>query len=122
MKKVLAVMLMVCLCAGFAVAAEESESESMMTKMADNMGRGFVNVLTGWMEVPRGLWYEGSRNPYYGHVVGLINGSFLTVARTAGGVADLATFGLTGPGIYGESFPVYVWDAKWNPDDKMLDQ
>jgi len=122
MKKIIAVMLMVCLCAGYAVAEEKSEPEKSMTKMANNMGRGFANILTGWLEIPRGLWYEGSRNPFYGQFVGLLNGSFLTVARTVGGAADVLTLGLTGPGIYGESFPDYVWQAKWNPDDKMLDQ
>jgi putative exosortase-associated protein (TIGR04073 family) len=123
MKKIIAVLMVLCLVAGAAVAQEEQPGYKVtMDKMAANMGRGVVNMLTGWLEVPRGLWYEGTRNPYYGTVVGLINGSFLAVARGVGGAADFLSFGLTGPGIYGESFPEYVWEAQWNPEDRMIDQ
>ena len=123
MKKILTVLMVLCMVAGVAVAEEaKPEYKDTMDKMAVNMGRGVVNMLTGWLEVPRGLWYEGSRNPYYGTIVGSLNGAFLAVARTVGGAADFATLGMTGPGIYSEGFPQYVWESDWKAEDRMLDQ
>jgi putative exosortase-associated protein (TIGR04073 family) len=123
MKKFIAVLMVLCMVAGVAVAEDaKPEYKVTMDKMAANMGRGVVNMLTGWLEVPRGLWYEGTRNPYYGSIVGLCNGAFLGVARTFGGATDFVTLGLTGPGIYSESFPEYVWESNWKAEDRMLDQ
>jgi hypothetical protein len=88
--------------------------------MAGNIGRGFANLLTCWLEVPRSLWLEGSRNPYYGWIVGGMNGSFLAVARAFGGATDVSTMGLTGPGIYGDSFPECITQSRWKADDALI--
>jgi len=88
--------------------------------MAGNIGRGFANLLTCWLEVPRSLWLEGSRNPFYGWVVGGMNGSFLAVARAFGGASDVGTMGLTGPGIYGKDFPECIMQSRWTSPDALI--
>ncbi len=99
-----------------AVAPAKTTTDSM----AGNVGRGFANLLTCWLEVPRSLWLEGSRNPFYGWVVGGVNGSFLAVARAFGGAADVSTMGLTGPGIYGKDFPECIMQSRWKADDALI--
>jgi putative exosortase-associated protein (TIGR04073 family) len=110
MKKIVAGVLAVALCASMAMAQEEVKGSGAQNfkSMCENMGRGLVNAATCWMEVPRNLWLETTRNPYYGYVVGAMDGAFLTTARAFGGVTDFVTFGLTGPSIYSDNFPRHL--------------
>lgn len=115
MKKIVAMGLAVLVCASMAMAqeeAQESGSKNFQT-MCENMGRGLANMFTFWLEVPRNVWLESTRNPYYGCIVGVMDGAFLGTARAFGGATDFVTFGLTGPSIYSDVFPEYIWDAKW---------
>ncbi len=123
MKKLIAITLAACICASSAFAAEEAKKETArdwLDAMAYNFGRGCVNCLTFWLEVPRNCMFESMRNPYYGYIPGLVDGGFLGVARAFGGVTDVVRFGLTGPGIYSDSFPEYVWQSKWIPSDALV--
>ena len=86
--------------------------------MADNMGRGFVNTLTFWLEMPRNMWYDGTRNAYFGLLPGIVDGACLTSARAFAGVSDIITLGLSGPGFYSDVFPEYVWQSPWVPEDE----
>jgi len=100
--------------------AAKQKLDKMETGMAYSMLRGAGNILTGWGEVPRNIWYECQRNAMFGIVTGVSDGSFLAVCRTFGGVADFATFGMTGPGIYNEDLPDFVWQSRWlAPDEKV---
>lgn len=120
MKKLLAVALI----AGMALTVRGAETEDAagvwLDNMASNMGRGFVNVLTAGVELPRNLWYDNVRMPIIGILPGAMDGAFLTVVRALGGVTDIVTLGLTGPGIYTESFPEYVWESPWLPEDEQI--
>lgn len=57
------------------------------------LGRGLVNILTGWIELPKNI-YETSvqSNPLAGITVGLAKGLGMTVVRTGAGVYETATF------------------------------
>jgi len=101
-------------------AGEAAKPCTTSNAMAGNVGRGFRNLLTCWLEVPRNLWLEGSRNPLYGWVVGAMDGSFLAVARAFGGATDVSTFGLTGPGIYGKSLPECIGNSPWKAPDALI--
>ena len=124
MKKFILATLIVCLSATTLLAAQEEkqDKQAWLDNMAYNYGRGVVNCLTCWVEIPRNLIYENVRNPFFGNITGLSDGSFLCLARAFGGATDVLTFGLTGPGIYGNSFPEYVWQSKWIADDALVVQ
>ena len=57
------------------------------------LGRGLVNILTGWIELPKNI-YETSveSNPLAGITIGLAKGLGMTVVRTGAGVYETATF------------------------------
>jgi putative exosortase-associated protein (TIGR04073 family) len=122
MKKLLALLLVLTVCASGTFAQEGEEDTPMLNRMAQNSARGFANILTGWVELPRNMWLETARNPYYGLLTGISDGSWLSFLRTFGGTIDFVTVGLTGQGFHGEQFPEYVWDSTWMPGDAMIDQ
>ena len=123
---VTAIAMALIVCASNMYAQDEETQAAPTKKNSDMMGmnicRGVINTLTCWIEVPRCFWVESTRNPYYGYLTGLSNGSFLGLFRGFAGVTDMVTFGLTGPGIYGEGFPEYVWNSKWIASDSLIEQ
>ena len=84
-----------------------------------NVGRGFVNVATCWMEVPRCLVYYNSQVPVLGLVVGACQGAGLTAIRAFAGVADILSFGYMSDSIYTSchGFKEWVWDERWVPGE-----
>ena len=129
MKKIIALTLGLCLCASSLIAAEEIPEQSQMPtatewldNMAYNFGRGVVNCLTFWVEVPRNISFEMQRNPVFGYFTGTIDGAFLGAARAFGGATDVLRLGLTGPNIYSDNFPEYVWQSGWVADDALVVQ
>lgn len=57
------------------------------------LGRGLVNILTGWIELPKNI-YETSveSNPLAGITIGLAKGVGMTVVRTGAGIYETVTF------------------------------
>lgn len=100
-------------------AAVQTQEESCTgaAKNFCNMGRGLVNVVTCWMEVPRCLVYHNSQLPVLGLVVGSIQGAGFTAIRAFAGVADVLSFGFMTDSVYDccHGFEDYVWDARWVP-------
>lgn len=81
--------------------------------------RGFVNIGTGWLELPRCMFYDNCMFPILGLIIGIPEGAGYTVARTFCGVMDLLTFGTMGNAWYGEEiFPNFVFTAHWAPPKK----
>ena len=90
---------------------EKSDVGKMMTKL----GRGFVNVLTGWIEIPKNIaetWKE--TDPFTGFVVGTVKGMGWGWARTCTGFYDITTFLFPVPEDY-ESLiePAYILPSIW---------
>ena len=57
------------------------------------MGRGVVNVLTGWMEIPKQLSLgKQEDNPVSGLAQGLFKGATLTLLRMGVGVYEALSF------------------------------
>jgi len=126
MKKSVALLIIIALI--FAVSAVNAEQKKSKPNPPYALARGFANVLTGWLEVPRGLIYENARIPIIGFFTGTVKGGVLTLYRTVAGTVDLAAMGLTREGLYFKDFPDFVWDADWVPpcgedmvDSKNLD-
>lgn len=57
------------------------------------LGRGLVNILTGWVELPKNIYKATTEdNLFAGLTIGLAKGIGMTVVRTGAGVYDTATF------------------------------
>ena len=91
--------------------------------MLHKLGRGVVNVLTGWLEIPYYMAEEWKRtDPFTGIVVGGIKGIAWGWARTCTGFFDIVSFPFPIPKdyeplmepefllpeIWGEPFPHYA--------------
>lgn len=89
--------------AGPAHAASEDvyREQSDASKMMHKLGRGVVNVLTCWVEVPRNIASEWEKmDPVSGFFVGGIEGLGWGFARFASGVYEVFTFPLPIPEGY----------------------
>ena len=101
--------------AGEAAPAENAvEARSSGNNFA-NMGRGLVNILTCFLEVPRCLLYRNSQVPVLGVVAGACEGAGLTGVRAFAGAADLLSFGFMTDVTYrvNPNFHEWVWDSPW---------
>ena len=79
-------------------------------------GRGVVNILTSWIEIPKQL-HLGSQedNPVVGVGMGLAKGVSLTVLRIGVGAYEAVTFPLPYPKGYVSPYeqmqlPDYAWE------------
>lgn len=79
------------------------------------MGRGVVNVLTGWIELPKQI-HMGSQdeNPVMGLGRGILKGAGLTVLRGGVGIYEALTFPLPVPKDFTSPYeqmelPDYAW-------------
>lgn len=80
------------------------------------MGRGVVNVLTGWIELPKQV-HQGTQehNPVLGVGSGLLNGIRLTIVRSSVGIYEALTFPLPYPKGYASPYEQmelndYAWE------------
>ncbi len=80
------------------------------------MGRGVVNVLTGWIEIPKQV-HLGSQeeNPIVGIGAGILKGAGLTLLRGGIGIYEALTFPLPYPKDYTSPYEQmelndYAWE------------
>ncbi len=107
-----------------AAAAEEEvyRDNADISKMFHKFGRGLVNVLTGWIEIPKNIAKEWRKtDPFTGFVLGTIKGIGWGFGRTVVGVYEVITFPFPIPqdyqpimspefilpSIWGESLPIF---------------
>ena len=80
------------------------------------MGRGVVNVLTGWIEVPKQLHMGAQHeNPVTGIGQGLFKGVSLTVLRFGTGIFEALTFPIPYPKDFASPYEQmelndYAWE------------
>lgn len=87
--------------------------DSYGTQVVNKFSRGFANVATGWVEIPKNVMNTSSKsNVAYGITWGLVKGVLYTVGRTVVGAVEIATFF-----IPNDQFvrPNYVW-SDFNQD------
>ena len=76
-------------------------AESYTEAMATKLGRGITNVATGWMELPRSVYYRGrDKGVLDGMTIGLLQGVGMTVVRTVAGAFEAVSFFVPAPGFY----------------------
>jgi len=87
-------------------------SPSFAQDATKKLGRGLVNILTGWIELPRNIYKTSvESNPLTGITVGLAKGLGMTVVRTGAGIYETATFPFPLPQEYKPILePEYVLD------------
>ncbi len=119
--------------AGRAQADDFTRKRKDISLMFRKLGRGVMNVLTGWVEVPKNIaiyWKE--TDPFSGTVVGTITGVGWAIARTIGGVYEIVSFPFPYPDNYlpliepefiltplwGEPLP-FMTDPQPNPADSF---
>ena len=80
------------------------------------MGRGVVNVLTGWIEIPKHI-HLGSQeeNPVIGIGAGVLKGAGLTLLRGGVGLYEALTFPIPYPKDYASPYEQmelsdYAWE------------
>ncbi len=80
------------------------------------MGRGVVNVLTGWIELPKQI-HLGSQeeNPVVGLGKGFLKGASLTILRGGVGLYEAITFPIPYPKDFASPYedmepPDYAWE------------
>lgn len=78
------------------------------------LGRGFVNAVTGWLEIPYKIHEQTvEHNILVGLTWGVIKGAGYTVARTVTGAYEIATFPFPIPADYEPIMqPEYVFSQE----------
>lgn len=89
-------------------------SASFAEDAGKKLGRGLVNILTGWIELPKNIYETSAEsNLFAGITVGLAKGLGMTVVRTGAGVYETATFPFPLPQEYKPILePEYVLNKK----------
>ena len=102
-----------------------SFSDAWATPKTEKIKRGFVNIVTAPVEVPkqvRGFWIEGSEKTY--HILpwifcGMVKGTANMFARIVSGAWDIVSFPFDGPQILDPIYgPEYVFDELPVRDEK----
>ncbi len=116
MKKIIISIIILCVAAS---AAPEEKVERIYPKEINPINaytRGFVNISTFWLEVPRNLILDVNKYPFFGLLTGSLKGLYFSGARVCLSAVDIFMFGTTGPSAYDpDTFPEYVWESYWNP-------
>ncbi len=84
-------------------------------KIFHKLGRGIVNVLTGWVEIPKNIAREWRRtDPFTGTILGLIKGVGWAIARTFAGFYEVISFPFPVPRNYEPiMYPEFVLPTVW---------
>ncbi|UCH12287.1 MAG: exosortase system-associated protein, TIGR04073 family [Candidatus Omnitrophota bacterium] len=92
-----------------------AEEGTIVEKMGKKLGRGLVNVVTGWIELPKNIYDTSveTNNPLMGITYGTLKGVGMTVVRTGAGAYDVATFLFPLPEDYKPLLdPEFVFEEK----------
>jgi len=97
------------------MASAQIQEKSQADQMMHKLGRGLVNILTGWMEIPKNIAEEWRKtDPFTGFVMGTIKGIGYGWARTIGGIYDVFTFPFPLPKDYEPLMePEFVLTSIW---------
>lgn len=112
--KVIAVSALILCIAAVALPAFAQEG-SAIEKIGKKLGRGIVNIATGWVELPKNIYDTSveTNNPLMGITYGTLKGVGMTVVRTGAGAYDVATFLFPIPKDYEPILkPEFVFEEK----------
>lgn len=112
--------LLFCLLAALPVHADETRTieKSSPQEIVDGMAakgvRGGINLLTGWLELPKQVYVTTKESGWVrGISIGPFKGIGMMIVRTVSGAGELLTFFVAYPGFYDPWFePQYVWQTE----------
>lgn len=107
--------ILICLCICVSAYSIHAEAVRKNVNPPRAFARGIANMMTCWLEMPRGIIYENARIPVVGFISGTVKGAVLTTGRLGSGALDVVAMGLTRDGLHSSIFPEFVWDANWIP-------
>lgn len=98
-----------------AVDEDVYRENSDIDKIFHKLGRGVVNLLTGWVEIPRNIAKEWRRtDPFTGTVIGLFKGLGWGIARTFSGFYEIISFPFPVPRNYEPIMqPEFILPTVW---------
>lgn len=112
--KIAAIFVLILCIAAVALPAFAQEG-SVIEKMGKKLGRGIVNIATGWVELPKNIYDTSieTNNPLMGMTYGTLKGVGMTVVRTGAGAYDVVTFLFPLPEDYEPILePEFVFEEK----------
>ena len=102
--------------------AQESsgEGKTILLRPFIKLGRGVLNLGSGWLEFPLQIYRTGTRDGWVaGTLLGPINGFGMFIVRTVGGAYEILTFPLPLPPGYQPMFqPEFLWSPDLHPHDQ----
>jgi putative exosortase-associated protein (TIGR04073 family) len=90
----IAMICVLVLCIAAAALPAFAQEGSVIEKIGKKLGRGIVNIATGWVELPKNIYDTSieTNNPLMGITYGTLKGLGMTVVRTGAGAYDTVTF------------------------------
>ena len=103
---------------------DEYRNDSAFGKMQTKLGRGFANVFTGVVEVPKNISREWRQtDPATGFIVGGVKGVGWAATRMAVGAFDVVTFPVPVPANYEPLMqPAYPLPDVWGEQLPYFDR
>jgi putative exosortase-associated protein (TIGR04073 family) len=111
----IAVVSILVLCIAAVALPAFAQEGSVIEKMGKKLGRGIVNIATGWVELPKNIYDTSvdTNNPLMGITYGTLKGLGMTVVRTGAGAFDTVTFLFPVPQDYKPILePEFVFEEK----------
>jgi len=75
--------------------------------------RGFLNLSTCWIEIPRCISFESTARPLSSPILGPLTGATYTAIRAVLGAVDLVSGGTNGYYAYSDFLPDFPWESEW---------
>jgi len=100
------------------VTRDRRDVSLMMRKLS----RGLINIVTGWVEVPKNIALRWKQtDPFSGFVWGGISGIGWAFARTVGGVYEVVTFPFPYPKDYAPLIePEFILTPLWGESPPFM--
>ncbi|PPD22780.1 MAG: exosortase [Methylomonas sp.] len=90
------------------VYAPTSHAESYIDGVGHKLARGFGNLFTGLVEIPKNIVNASNKtNPVIGFTGGLVMGTLDTLGRTTSGIVDILSSPIPSKPL---AYPEMVWN------------
>lgn len=103
-----------------ACEASAAKTDEGVDFRLSRIARGFTNIATCPLEMPRCMILGNSAVPFWGFVAGAVDGIGTTGMRAFSGVTDVLFFGFDAGTVYNDDFREFVWESRWQQPKKQV--